>query len=173
MVHAGHMVEGDQFEWRLESKDHTLILRWHKVGHVEWSGGVALFPKLPEEPGVYLIKVELAGRYRIYIGEAQNLRKRLRRYGGQGMERPITPDKTTSNMRARVRHTFNVGGSADVYRLELPIGQAFGLPELEPSRKSSRIMLERIAIVAAYLQGAPLINEGGFPGIIDEDDPLR
>jgi excinuclease UvrABC nuclease subunit len=44
--------------------------------------GFASFPRGPDEPGVYLVKLTACGTYRIYIGEAANLRKRLRSYGG-------------------------------------------------------------------------------------------
>jgi hypothetical protein len=43
---------------------------------------------------------------------------------------------------------------------------------LDPDRKDHRIMIERLAISAAYLHGEQLINEEGFPAY-PEGHPLR
>jgi hypothetical protein len=87
------------FVWPLVSETAGVQLQWHKLGSATWLDGVASFPRGPDEPGVYLVKLAARGRYRIYIGEAANLRKRLRRYGGHGTERPIERGRTTTNMR--------------------------------------------------------------------------
>lgn len=120
-----------------------------------------------------MVKMIAHGRYRIYIGEAANLRKRLRRYGGQGAEHAIQRGKTTTNMRGRVRRTLREDdGSVEVYLLQLPIDSGNALCEDYPSCKDCRIMLERIALSTAYLRYEPLINEHGFPKPSSED-PLQ
>ena len=73
------------FVWSLASGSADVDLRWNKLGSVTWLDGVARFPRGPGEPGIYLVKLTARGRYRIYIGEAANLRKRLRSYGGKGL----------------------------------------------------------------------------------------
>ena len=161
--------EADTLDWSLASADSSMRLVWRKLGPVVWSGSAAGFPAAPERSGIYLIKVALDHRYRIYIGEAANLNKRLRSYGGRTDEKPNERGKTTSNMKGRVRRTCRAGGSVTVYLLELPIEHIPGRGALDPDCKDCRITLERISLSAAYLRGEPLINEHGFPKYPSED----
>jgi hypothetical protein len=164
MLQSVHMTfEADTLNWPLTSANSSIELVWRKLGTVMWSGSAARFPAAPQEPGVYLIKVALDHRYRIYIGEAEELSRRLRRYGGQAAEKPNQRGKTTTNMRGRVRRTCRVGGDVVVYILELPIKHLPDREALDPHCKDCRIVLERLALSAAYLRGEPLINEHGFP----------
>ncbi len=169
-----HMIQPKNgIVWPLASEIAGVQPRWHRLGSATWLDGVASFPRSPDEPGVYLVKLTARGRYRIYIGEAANLRKRLRSYGGRGAERPIERGKTTTNMRGRVRRVLRENdGSVEVYILELPIDSGFALCENYPACKDCRLMLERVALSAAYLRHEPLINEHGFPKASPED-PLQ
>ena len=164
--------EATVLNWPLTSGDTSIQLVWRKLGPVVWSGSAASFPIAPKEPGIYLIKVTLDDRYRIYIGEAEDLNKRLRRYGGRADEKPNQRGMTTTNMRGRIRRTCRAGGRAAAYLLELPVKH---LPErgaLDLHCKDCRIVLERLALSAAYLRGEPLINEHGFPQY-PAGDPLQ
>lgn len=169
-----HMVQQKNgFVWPLVSENAAAQLRWHRLGSVTWLDGFASFPRGPDEPGVYLVKLAARGKYRIYIGEAENLRKRLRSYGGHGAERPIERGKTTTNMRGRVRRVLRENdGSVEVYLLQLPIDSGYALCEHCPACKDCRIMLERLALSTAYLRHEPLINEHVFPKA-SPDDPLQ
>jgi hypothetical protein len=161
------------FAWALVSQNADVQLRWRRLGSVTWLDESASFPRGPDEPGVYLVKLAARGTYRVYIGEAANLRKRLRSYGGRGAERPIQRGKTTTNMRGRVRRVLRDNdGSVEVYLLQLPFDSGSALCEDYPACKDCRIMLERVAISTAYLRGEPLINEYGFPKPSPED-PLQ
>jgi hypothetical protein len=165
--------EKDGFVWPLDSEPASIQLRWRMLGSVTWLNSVARFPHAPDEPGVYLVKLTARCKYRIYIGEAANLRKRLRSYGGQGAERAIEPGKTTTNMRGRVRRTLRENdGSVEVYLLQLPIDSGYAMCEYYPACKDCRIMLERVALTTAYLRHEPLINEHGFPKATREDPLL-
>lgn len=152
------------FVWPLVSEAAAAQLRCHRLGSATWLDGFASLPHGPDEPGVYLVKLTARGKYRIYIGEAANLRKRLRSYGGHGTERPIERGKTTTNMRGRVRRVLRENDrSVEVYLLEFPIDSGSALCESYPACKDCRLMLERVAICTAYLRHEPLINEHGFP----------
>lgn len=167
------MQQENGLTWPLASQNAGAQLRWRRFGSVTWLDGAASFPRGPDEPGVYLVKLAARGTYRIYIGEAANLRKRLRSYGGQGAERPIERGKTTTNMRGRVRRVLRENdGSVEVYLLQLPIDSGYALCEDYPACKDCRIMLERVAISTAYLRREPLINEHGFPKA-SREDPLQ
>lgn len=113
--------EANVLNWPLTSGGSSIQLVWRNLGPVAWSGFAASFPAAPKEPGVYLIKVTLDDRYRIYIGEAEDLNGRLRRYGERADEKPNQRGMTTTNMRGRIRRTCRAGGSAAAYLLELPI----------------------------------------------------
>jgi hypothetical protein len=169
-----HMIhQKDVFVWPLVSETARVRLRWHMLGSATWLDGVARFPRGPDEPGVYLVKLTVRGKYRIYIGEAANLRKRLRNYGGHGAERPIERGMTTTNMRGRVRRVLREDdGSVEVYLLELPIDSGHILCENYPDCKDCRVMLERVALSTAYLRHEPLIYEHGFPKV-SPGDPLQ
>ena len=157
------LLDVEEFEWLVMSKTQSMRLAWVRLGLVAWSGTAATFPVAPQEPGVYLVGVALGDNSRVYIGEAENLRVRLRRYGGNGAERPIERGRTSANMRGRIRRTYRAGGSAAVWLLKLPVEQSPGRDPLDPAIKDCRIMLERLAISAAYLHGEHVINERGFP----------
>jgi len=166
-------LQKDGFVWPLVSENASAQLRWHRLGSATWLDGFASFPRGPDQPGVYLVKLTASGKYRIYIGEAANLHKRLRSYGGHGAERPIERGKTTINMRGRVRRVLRENdGSVEVYLLEIPIDSGYALREHYPACKDCRIMLERVALSAAYVRQEPLINEHGFPKASPED-PLQ
>jgi hypothetical protein len=165
-------IQNGGFVWRLGSGTSGAELRWNMLGSVRWVDGSPNFPLAPDEPGVYLVRLAVRGRYRVYIGEAANLNRRLRRYGGHGAEHPHERGKTTTNMRGRVRRTMREDdGRVEVYLLELPIATGSSLCALDPVCKHCRIMLERMALSAAFLQHEPLINEHGFPEPA-QDDPL-
>jgi hypothetical protein len=158
------MGEENGFVWPLVSESASVQLSWRWLGSVDWLDGFARFPRGPDEPGVYLIKLTVRGRYRIYIGEATNLRRRLRNYGGRGAERSVERGMTTTNMRGRVRRALRENdGRVEVYLLQLPVGSGYAMCEDYPDCKDCRIMLERVALSTAYLRHEPLINEHGFP----------
>lgn len=121
--------------WPLISDDASIQLAWRMLGAVGWSGSAASFPPAPWKPGIYMVKVMLGDRYRIHIGEAEDLNNRLRRDGGQADEKPNQRGKTTTNMRGRIRRTFRAGGSALVYLLDLPVKQLPGREALDPRCK--------------------------------------
>ena len=112
MRQSMHMTsEANVLNWPLTSGGSSIQLVWRNPGPVAWSGFAASFPAAPKEPGVYLIKVTLDDRYRIYIGEAEDLNGRLRRYGGRADEKPNQRGMTTTNMRGRPVGTALITGA--------------------------------------------------------------
>ena len=160
---AAMELNADVLDWPLSSDGFSIRLTWRMLGPVAWSGFMATFPTAPAEPGIYLIRVILGQSRRVYVGEAADLSRRLRSYGGRAKELPNQRGKTTSNMRGRIRRTYRAGGSAEVYLLELPVRQVPEREALDPGCKDCRIALERLALTAAYLREEHVINEHGFP----------
>ncbi len=125
-------------------------LRWRWLAAVRSHDGYASFPPGPGNPGVYLVKLTARGTYRIHIGEAANLNRRLRRYGGRGAEHASQPGKTTTNMKGRVRRVLREhDGKMEVYLLELPARSGLAWCEHYPACKDCRIMLERLVLATA------------------------
>lgn len=60
--------EKNGFVWPLASESTGVQLRWHRLGSVTWLADFASFPRGPDEPGIYLVKLTARGRYRIYNG---------------------------------------------------------------------------------------------------------
>ena len=157
-----------ELEWTLRTVASSTRLFWRLLGPIEWSGLSIEFPAdAPREPGIYLIRVTLGDDTRTYVGEAADLSRRLRRYSGRPEERPYQRGMTSTNMRGRLTRTFCAGGKAVIYLLQLPLEQSPARESLDPARKDHRIMIERLAISAAYLHGEQLINEEGFPAYPD------
>jgi hypothetical protein len=76
---------------------------------------------------------------------------------------------TIRNMRGRIRPTCRAGGSTVACLLELPLRHLPEKEALDPHCENCRIVLERLALSAAYLRGEPVINEHGFPGYPSDD----
>jgi hypothetical protein len=162
----------EEVDWLVSSAGTSIRLVWRRLGRIQWTGSAIVFPGTPHEPGVYLIRVALGQASRAYIGEAADIRRRLSRYGGRAEERPNQRGVTDTNMRGRLTRTFRAGGEAVIYLLQLPLSLPQGRECFDPQRKDCRIMLERLAISAAYLRGEELINEEGFPSY-PEGHPLQ
>ena len=95
-------------------------------------------------------------RYRVYIGEAEDLNRRLRPYGGRADEKLNQREMTIRNMRGRIRRTCRAGGIAVACLLGLPVKHLPEREALDPHCKDCRIVLQRLALSAAYLRGEPV-----------------
>jgi hypothetical protein len=124
------MQQENGFAWPLLSENADTQLCWRWLGSVTWLDGFASFPRGPDEPGVYLVKLVARGTHRIYIGEAANLRKRLRSFGGRGAEHPIERGKTTTNMRGRIMLERIAISTA--YLRRVPLINEHGFPKASP-----------------------------------------
>lgn len=152
--------------WLLDPYEVPIELRWRWLGpvtaadHPRFTGALRLtVPKASSLPGVYCIKVILGDQYRLYIGQGANLNKRIQEYAGKCENKlPAKVADPTLNMKYRLWRIFTAGGKAEVFELD-----SCNAPEASP------VMLERIAIVAAYLRKEPLINERGYPEFLPDD----
>jgi hypothetical protein len=80
--------EASALNWPLTSAGTPIPLVWRNLGPAAGPGSAASFPSRCEEPGACLITVTLDDRYRLYIGEAEDVSRRPRRYGGRANEEP-------------------------------------------------------------------------------------
>ena len=152
--------------WLLDPYEVPIELRWRWLGpvtaadHPRFTGALRLtVPKASSLPGVYCIKVILGDQYRLYIGQGANLNKRIQEYAGKCENK--LPAKVADPTR---RH--EIPPLAHIH-----CGRKSGSIELDSCNapEASPVMLERIAIVAAYLRKEPLINERGYPEFLPDD----
>lgn len=68
----------------------TVRCSWQSAGSVVLAGGMLVFPKVPDAPGVYRFTLNDAAGARVYVGESTRLRGRFQHYrtpGGPGEQR--------------------------------------------------------------------------------------
>lgn len=130
--------------------DVRLVLGWRPAGPVGLDGaGMLLFPTLESTPGLYRLMLPpvTVGRGRLYIGETDNLRRRL-----AGNYRRPGPTQTTSlRINSLLCEHLNLGGSVQLVIATTVDVQLNGQPPqpLELTHKASRLLAENAALVHA------------------------
>ncbi|GII25702.1 DUF7662 domain-containing protein [Planosporangium mesophilum] len=142
--------------------DVRVALAWQPAGAVTLdAGGKLLFPSLDNVPGLYRLTLASAipgARRRIYIGETENLRRRL-----AGNYRNPGPTQQTSLRINALLHEDLARGAA----IELAIATDAmiyldGEPRpLDLTRKAGRLLAENAALVHAHAtDDAEIVNLG-------------
>lgn len=124
----------------------TVGLEWRIMGPVELDGNGSLrFPAMPIEPGIY--RFALSGRERssVYIGEADNLKRRMQHYRTPGPTQP-----TNRRLNAELRRVLVADGRVEVSvatdaRLEVDGHKA----SANMRHKAYRVLAEHAALVSA------------------------
>jgi hypothetical protein len=130
--------------------DVRVVLGWRPAGRVGLDGaGMLLFPALERTPGLYRLMLPAVnvGRGRLYIGETDNLRRRL-----AGNYRRPGPTQTTSlRINSLLCEHLNLGGSVQLVIATTVDVQLNGQPPqpLELAHKASRLLAENAALVHA------------------------
>lgn len=86
----------------------TVRCSWQPAGPVALTGGMLVFPKVPNAPGIYRFTLNDAAGTRVYIGESARLRGRFQHYrtpGGPGEQRT-----TKFRLNHIMRETLESGG---------------------------------------------------------------
>lgn len=133
----------------VETVDVRVHFEWSRLGNTALdSAGKIVFPRpLPAAPGLYrFILTASHGRNRIYIGESDNLRRRLTSYRNPG-------PRQRTNLRVNallVRH-LGAGLSVTVDLAVAAVRHSPGSPDtpLDLSRKAGRLLAESAALVLA------------------------
>lgn len=123
-------------------------------------GGKVTFGQLDAVPGVYrltLVGGVTGGRPRVYIGETQNLRRRL----AGNYRSPGATQRTSIRIGALLVDHLRSGGAVE---LSVAPEAAVGLPDdteqpLDLSRAAPRMLAENAALVAVQLRDdADIVN---------------
>lgn len=129
---------------------------WRSAGRVGLSRGKIEFPQVPRVPAVYrLTFIAVDGPTRIYVGETDNLRRRVGNYRNPG-----PTQRTSQRIHGELVQHLTAGDSVRMsVATEAEIeadGQRTALPL---ARKTARVLAEHAALGLAYLDGeAEIIN---------------
>ena len=112
------------------------------------------FPHLPSEPGIYQVRLVSSEKSAVYIGESDDLRRRMAHYRNPGPTQP-------TNLRINERiHTHIAAGDrvevsmATEALLELECAAA----PLDLARRASRLLVENAVLVTASASGVDEIE---------------
>lgn len=112
------------------------------------------FPALPAEPAVYRLTLADAGQARVYIGETDNMRRR-----GQGYRTPGPSQRTNLRINSLLGNHLAAGGTVGVAIAGTAKVVRDGvLQPLDLRSKAGRVLAEHVALVAATLDGEPILN---------------
>lgn len=134
-----------------EVVDVHVTMRWAVAGTVASEDqGKLTFPRLLQQPGVYRIDVtEPSGSTAIYIGEADDLRRRFAHYRNPG-----PTQRTNLRINGLITQVLAAGGTVELRtategRLHTPRGEG----PLDLSTKVGRRLAENAALLQATIAG--------------------
>jgi hypothetical protein len=132
----------------------VIEFEWRDLGGVQLeSNGSLRFPTLPAEPGIYRFAISEAARTAVYIGEADNLRRRMQNYRTPGNSQP-----TNRRLNDELKRVLASGGAVGVSvmtaaRLEMDADQAL----VNLRHKAYRVLVEHAALVPAIHKGTDAV----------------
>ncbi len=133
--------------------DIRVVLRWRSAGAVSLDdGGKPAFPSQEQVPGLYRLTFIGAQLQRpaVYIGESDNLRRRL----SSNYRNPGPSQQTSLRVNARLREHLAEGGTV---RLDVATAAQLHLPNsnlaLDLGTKPGRLLAENAALVLTQVGG--------------------
>lgn len=136
----------------------TVRFAWTRLGVLRLDGAqkVAFPQPLPDTPGLYRMSFDGAERW--YIGESDNLRRRL----GSNYRNPGPRQRTSLRVNDALRNHLGAGGAVtlDIAVAAQLIGPEITVESLDLTRKAGRLLAESAALVLAQLAGHKLENLG-------------
>lgn len=149
--------------------DVTVMLRWLASADVVLDqGGKPHFGELPAVPGLYRMTFRPlfdVGRTRRYVGQTDNLRRRL----NANYRSPGPRQRTSLRLNAALRAHLGEGGAVEIaVATEAVVSVSGSQSALDLRLRSSRMLAESAAVVAALAAGdCELLNLGDTPA--DDD----
>jgi hypothetical protein len=145
-----------------ESVDVRVVFQWSSAGMVELdAGGKPVFAPLEDEPGLYRLTLVggVAGTPpQVYIGETDNLRRRL----SSNYRSPGPSQQTSLRVNALLRSHLAAGGQVDLAIATVAVVHLHGGEQvLDLRRKAGRLLAENAALVLAQVTAdAHIVNLG-------------
>jgi methyl coenzyme M reductase subunit C-like uncharacterized protein (methanogenesis marker protein 7) len=137
----------------------TAHCSWQPAGQISLAGGMLVFPRVPDAPGVYRFTLNDAQGARVYVGESQRLPARFQHYrtpGGPGERRT-----TKFRLNELIREALAGGGHVTVevaIRAETVASDGTHAA-LDLNQQTARRRAEHAAVAAARAAGYTLLNK--------------
>lgn len=131
----------------------TLAFEWLEAGKVRLDGsGKLAFPGMPARPGVYRFNLcdTPSATPALYIGESDNLARRMGNYRNPGPTQP-----TNQRLNTRIIEVIQAGGVVAVW---MSTSVAVDGQSLDLSSKPARLLAENAALVRAAQEGLDAEN---------------
>lgn len=129
---------------------------WQSLGSAQNdTNGKLKFPIAPRQPGLYRLRLCGKGESRHYIGETDELRRRLQHYRTPGAKQ-----QTNIRMEEKCRDHMAADGDMEVDIVVDKVAVAMGGEALrvDLTDKTMRRMLEHAALVTETAAGTDLLN---------------
>lgn len=134
---------------------------WLDAGRITLSSGRLEFPSVPAQPGIYRMSFpaqRVGGRPACYIGETDNLARRMGNYRNPGPRQ-----QTSLRISGLLVDHLGMGGSIVLEIATEAMVQLAGLDaaSLDLRRKAPRLLAESAALVAAQVAGGGELHNLG------------
>ncbi len=129
---------------------------WSRLGNVLIDGKERLlFPKTPFRPSVYRLTIIIDGQRSVYVGETDEISRRLQHYRTPGITQ-----RTNQRLNSLMMKALNEGGSVEVSVIERStVHMGNSQINLDMDSKYIRRLFENLAIVNEQQAGAVLLNQ--------------
>lgn len=135
---------------------------WQPAGWVTLGEGALIFPRVPNKPGVYrLTFFDAAGAPAgVYIGEADPLLRRFRRYRTPGSSARPRAGSTNVRMNSIMIDTLGQGGQihVEIVTAAKTAGEDGVYRPLDLSWKAARVLIEQAATINERAAASRLLN---------------
>jgi hypothetical protein len=128
----------------------TLDYEWREIGAVRVEAGKIRFPDAPEVPGIYRFDLD----DKVYIGEAERLRRRFQHYRTPGLTQP-----TNIRLNSVIMRLLDGPGTMTVSTITSAEIEVEGeRSALDLRQKAARLLVDSVALTAAQLRGHAVEN---------------
>lgn len=136
--------------------DVRIVSQWSFCGVVRLDGANRIvFPKTEAIPGIYRFTINAQDSKRIYIGETDNLQRRMQHYRTPGKSQ-----QTNIRLGKAIQKALETGGEVNLFviteRVFLTIGKE--KQQMILNKKSERVLLEHAALCEAAANGHATLN---------------
>lgn len=133
-----------------------LAFDWRRVGDVQLSDdGKLVFPRTTSDPGLYRFDLESSEGPATYIGETDQIARRLQHYRTPGPSQK-TNIRLNELMRSMLSEDHRITAAVVTGDITISLGSEDCRVDL--NRKLDRVLLEHAAIFQAYMAGVTIVN---------------
>lgn len=140
----------------MEHVNVAVAFRWKPLGLVQLDpNGRLVFPTAPTAPGLYRFDLEESAGQITYVGETDQLARRLQHYRTPGSSQ-LTDIRLNENFRRALSQGLSIRVSVVTGDIDVQLGTASH--QIDISRKQDRVLLEHAALLALRADGYTILN---------------